>query len=113
MIRALRGLLGLTGYYHKLVKDYGIITAPLTKLLHKNFFYWDVAAAQTFVTLIMAMTSTSVMELPNFSKMFMVECDGSESRLRAVLYQNGSPLRSLVSHSHPTIENCLLMRISS
>ena len=90
--RAVRGFLGLAGYYRKFVHNYGAIAAPLTALLKKEGFTWNDDAAATFTALKGAVTSAPVLALPDFSRPFIVECDASTYGFGAVLIQEAHPI---------------------
>jgi len=74
-IKALRRFLGLTGYYRNFFKDYSSIAVPLIALLRKNVFCWTASATEAFLRLKEALTTPSVLRLPDFTKQFTIECD--------------------------------------
>jgi len=88
-IKNLQGSLWLTWYYHKFVKTYGSIVAPLTSLMKKDAFSRNLEAMKAFQHLKEAMFPVPVLAMPDFTKKIIIECDASGNGIGAIFMKEG------------------------
>lgn len=74
---ALRGVLGLVGFYRRFIRGYAALAAPLTKLLCHAQFHWSSEANVAFQNLKDAITTALVLAILDFKVPFVVETDAS------------------------------------
>ncbi|XP_061999331.1 uncharacterized protein LOC133716671 [Rosa rugosa] len=94
-LKALRGFLGLAGYYRRFIQNFSLITRPLNDMLKVDGFNWSQASEDAFLHLKHAMTTAPVLALPDFSKPFTIAADASGIGIGAVLSQQNHPIAFL------------------
>jgi hypothetical protein len=90
MVTQIRSFLGLAGFCCRFVCD---LAAPLHGLTKKDVpFAWSDSQDVAFNTLKDKLTHAPLLQLPDFTKVFELECDASGIGLGAVLLQEGRPV---------------------
>jgi hypothetical protein len=106
-VTALRGFLGLAGYYRHFIQHYGVISRPLTTLLKKGSpFVWTPDVQKAFDLVKCALTIVPVLALPDFNKQFVIETYACNVWIGIVLMQEGHPIVYLSQSLNCTNQGC-------
>ncbi|XP_059067542.1 uncharacterized protein LOC131858346 [Cryptomeria japonica] len=86
---------GLCSFYRKFIRNFSGICAPLIDTIkggRKCVFQWTKEANESFELLKKKISEQPVLVLPDFYKVFVVECDASNKAIGGVLSQDGRPV---------------------
>jgi len=87
-VKDVRSFLGHAGFYRRFIKDFSVISMSLCNLLTKDtVFEWTEHCEKAFVKLKNLLTSTPVIQPPDWSLPFKIMYDASDYVVGAVLGQ--------------------------
>ena len=87
-VKGVRIFLGHTGFYRHFIKDFSLITKPLTNLLIKDVpFVFDDACLSAFNRLKEALVSAPIITHSDWSLPFEIMCDVNDHAIGAVMGQ--------------------------
>jgi hypothetical protein len=87
-LRQLRRFLGMSGFYARFIPSYSEVAEPLHELKRKGMKYkWGEAQQGAFEGIKKALCQAPVLQLPDFSKDFVLSTDASDFAISAVLQQ--------------------------
>ncbi|XP_028223292.1 uncharacterized protein LOC114404601, partial [Glycine soja] len=103
--REVRSFLGHAGFYRCFIKDFSKVALPLSNLLQKEVeFDFDDRCKEAFDCLKRALTTTPIIQAPDWTTPFKLMCDASNYALGAVLAQKIDKLPRVIYYASKTLD---------
>jgi len=100
--KQVRSFLGLASYYRAFVQNFAetaSVLSDLTKHGSPNVVKWTDVHEQAFCMLKVKLSSTPILRLPDFSKVFIVQSDASDLGLGGILVQEYDGVKHPVAYA--------------
>lgn len=104
-IHDIRSFHRLTTFYRGFIKGFSIIMSPVIYYMKQGEFKWTGVATKAFGEIKKKMTEALVIGLPDFTKVFEVECDTSSVGIGGVLIQEHHPIAYLSEKLNEAIKS--------
>ncbi|GJV92162.1 putative nucleotidyltransferase, ribonuclease H [Tanacetum coccineum] len=91
-ITEVQSFYGLASFYRRFISNFSSIMALLTDYMKGKSFVWTEEAESAFQVVKEKLTTTPILVLPEFSKVFELHMDASKGVIGGVLSQGGRPV---------------------
>ncbi|KAH9750378.1 hypothetical protein KPL71_013853 [Citrus sinensis] len=108
-VKEVRSFLGHAGFYRRFIKDFSKISRPLCNLLVKDApFIFDESCLDAFAKLKKLLTSSPIIQPPNWDLPFEIMCDASDYAVGAVLGQRLDRVPYVIYYASMTLNDAQL-----
>jgi len=108
-VREVRSFLGHAGFYRRFIKDFSKVSRPLCNLLAKDVpFIFNDSCLMAFEKLKQLLTSSPIIQAPNWSLPFELMCNASDYAVGAVLGQRVDRIPHVIYYASMTLNDAQL-----